>query len=130
MKTWWMRGGGNQAQGRKERWTIGKFKLLLLREINTIHKFSCLRNTIYVHVTCTVVTKLLRTFVVTNITNNAKFCHWQNGYLAYYQQTSHKCSQSPYLVFISILLISSCWQTRHIRIKKKNTVDSLWHIYH
>ena len=54
MITQWMRGGGNQAQGRKK--YIDRFKLSLERGIDSVHEFSCTRNAFCVHVTCTVVT--------------------------------------------------------------------------
>ena len=34
----------------------GRFKLFLLRGVNTVQEFSCTCNVMYVHVTCTVVT--------------------------------------------------------------------------
>ena len=35
-------------------WETDRFKLFLHRGINTVHEFLCMRNTICVHVTCTV----------------------------------------------------------------------------
>lgn len=38
-----------EAQGKKERKHIDRFKLFLLRESNILHKFPCMCNTVYVH---------------------------------------------------------------------------------
>ena len=35
---------------------IGRFKLFLLRKINTLHKLSCTHDAVYVHITCMTVT--------------------------------------------------------------------------
>ena len=48
MATQWMRGGGNQVQGREKYELIGRFQLVLHRGIN-VHKFSCTRNTVCMH---------------------------------------------------------------------------------
>ena len=49
MTTQWMRGGGNQVQGREKHELIGRFQLVLHRGINALHKFSCTRNTVCMH---------------------------------------------------------------------------------
>ena len=48
MATQWMRGGGNQVQGREKYELIGRFQLVVHRGIN-VHKFSCTRNTVCMH---------------------------------------------------------------------------------
>ena len=37
-------------------WEISKFKLLLLRGINTVHGFSCTRNAVCMYILCRVIT--------------------------------------------------------------------------
>ena len=56
MTTQWTRGGDNQDPGTKKDKHIDRLKVFLHREINTVHKFLCADNVIYMHVTCTAVT--------------------------------------------------------------------------
>ena len=51
MTTQRMRGGGNQAQGRKKEEHIGRFKLFLHKGINNVHEFLHTYNATCVHVT-------------------------------------------------------------------------------
>ena len=45
-----------QHNEQKRRQPNGRFKLFLHKEINTLHEYSCTPNSVFVHVTCSVLT--------------------------------------------------------------------------